>query len=218
MNTGAALIRYGKTDENRKGFDMQFSFTSTKSLLVWYRRFWRWLLQEPSVYFSWYYLMVHTDFAVHRRGSGCCPGALQYIDFPFFFWFNFLMSRERVAYINSLYISIHKFVVVLKEVQISKRRVCICLYFSGKMKNLRFQRPQPFCFIIVIATNDLEALYATSIAICSITLATNLFLLMAGMNQSPQSLQFNWWTAKQMVIVNKIIFCHLCPVMRKSEL
>lgn len=139
---------------------------------------------QESVCFPWYHLMAHTDFALCRRGRDCCPGALQYIGFPFFFWFNFLISKERLAYINSFYCNINKFIVVLTEVQISKRRVCICLYFSRKMKNLRFQRPQSFCSIIVIATNDLEALYATSIAICSIALATNLFLLMAGMNQS----------------------------------
>lgn len=46
--------------------------------------------------------MVHTDFAVDRKGSSC-PGALQYIDYIDFFWggsgfclflFNFLMIKE----------------------------------------------------------------------------------------------------------------------------
>lgn len=89
------------------------------------------------------------------------------------------MSREWVTYFVT---HIHKLIVVVKEVQLSKRRVCIYLYFTENMKTLRFQRPQLFCFIIVIATNDLEALYATSIAFCSIALATNLFSLMAGIN------------------------------------
>lgn len=136
-----------------------------------------------SLVLTWWFILT---LAVDNKGGGCHPGALQYIHFPFF-RFNFLMSEWLTYFI----IYIHKFIVVLKEVQLSKRRVCIYLYFSGKMKNLRFQRSQLFCFIIVIATNDLEALYATSIAICSIALATNLFLLMASINQSLYSLQFN---------------------------